>query len=73
MTDPGDSNWTFVLGFLLIFKAVDCNLHDGSGTMIGRNRGHPELVHDRLALVEDVDGVRLVGRQLADESLPLSN
>ena len=41
--------------------------------MIGRNRGHPELVHDRLALVEDVDGVRLVGRQLADESLPLSN
>ena len=39
--------------------------------MIGRNRGHPELVHDRLALVEDVDGVRLVGVQLADEPLPL--
>lgn len=40
--------------------------------MVSRNRGHPQLVHDRLSLVEDVDSVRLVRRQLADEPLPFS-
>ena len=39
--------------------------------MVCRHRRHLQLVHDRLLLVEDVDGVRLVGVQLTDEPLPL--
>ena len=37
--------------------------------MICRNGRHSELVHGRLLLVEDVDGVRLVRLHLADEPL----
>ena len=48
------------------------NSHERSRAMVCRDRGHPQLVHDRLPLVEDIDGVSLVGVQLADEPLTLS-
>ena len=45
--------------------------HEGSWAVVGGNWSHLQLVHDGLPLVENVDGVRLVGVELAHEPLPL--
>lgn len=52
-----------------ILSDVMIDLHNGSRTVVGRDRGHPKLVEYRLRLVKDVQDDRHVVHRVAHEAL----